>query len=195
MHCVPSDESDAARAREYALLATLLRRSPDAELLGRLSDLEGDSSPLGTAHAALARAASAANVELLQREFFDLFIGVGRGELLPYASYYLTGFLNDRPLANLRDDLARFSIERAVGETEPEDHAAILCEIMAGLIGGTFGNPAGADRELFDEHLSPWIDRFFADVERAKSADFYRQLATVGRTFIAIETEAFELAS
>jgi TorA maturation chaperone TorD len=98
-------------------------------------------------------------------------------------------------LAKLRDDLTRLAIERVVGEAEPEDHAAILCEIMAGLVSGTFSNPAGADRELFDKHLAPWIDRFFADMERAKSADFYRQLATVGRVFMAIEREAFELAS
>jgi TorA maturation chaperone TorD len=191
---IPSDETDAARAREYALFATLLRRPPDSDLLARLTDLEGDSSALGSAHRTLAKAASAANVELVQREFFDLFIGVGRGELLPYASYYLTGFLNDRPLAKLRDDLARLGIERVVGEVEPEDHAAILCDIIARLIGETPDNPAGADREVFDKHLSPWIDRFFADMERAKSADFYRHLATVGRVFMAIETEAFKLA-
>src|SRR5499427_10857234 len=150
----PLDEVDAARAREYALLATLLRRSPTSDLLSRIAALRADSSLLGLTHAALAEAATATNIECVEREFFDLFIGIGRGELLPYGSYYLTGFLNERPLARLRDDLARLGIERVEGEAEPEDHAAVLCEIMAGLAAGRFGNPAGADCELFEKHLS-----------------------------------------
>ena len=188
------DEIDAARAREYALLSVLLRRAPNSDLLGRLAELRGDPSPLGVAHAALGEAATAANVERVEREFFDLFIGIGRGELLPYSSYYLTGFLNERPLARLRDDLARLGIERAEGEVEPEDHAAVLCEIMAGLADGRFGGPAGADRELFEKHLAPWIGGFFADLEHAKTAEFYRGIGTVGRLFIEIESEAFTLA-
>ncbi len=189
------DEVDAARAHEYALLSRLLRRVPDADLLARLATLRGDPSPLGIAHAALGEAAAAANVERIEREFFDLFIGIGRGELLPYGSYYLTGFLNERPLARLRDDLARLGIERVEGEAEPEDHAAVLCEIMAGLVGGRFDAPAGADRELFEKHLSPWIGRFFADLEHAHAADFYRRVGTVGRLVVEIESEAFALAS
>jgi TorA maturation chaperone TorD len=194
-HRIPSDETDAARAQEYALLATLLRRAPDADLLNRLAGLKGDASALGAVHAALAEAASTATVERLQREFFDLFVGVGRGELVPYASYYLTGFLNDRPLAKLRDDLTRLEIERVETEVEPEDHAAILCEIMAGLVSGGFDNPPGADRSLFENHLSPWIGHFFADLERAKAADFYHRVAAVGQVFVAIEAEAFAMAS
>ena len=188
-------EIDAARAREYALLSVLLRRVPDADLLARLAALRGDPSPLGIAHAALGEAAATANVERLDREFFDLFIGIGRGELVPYGSYYLTGFLNERPLARLRDDLARLGIERVEGEAEPEDHAAVLCEVMAGLAGGRFEAPAGADRELFEKHLAPWIGRFFADLEQAQAADFYRRVGTVGRLFVEIDREAFTLAS
>ena len=105
------DEIDAARAQEYALLAALLTRAPDAALLAGLSKLRADASPLGLAHAALAEAADKATVKSAEREFFDLFIGLGRGELLPYGSYYLTGFLHERPLARLRDDLARIGID------------------------------------------------------------------------------------
>ena len=167
-----ADEIDAARAQEYALLAVLLGALPNADLLARLAALRGDASPLGVAHAALAQAAAAANVERVEREFFDLFIGIGRGELLPYGSYYLTGFLNERPLARLRDDLARLGIERVEGDVEPEDHAAVLCEIMAGLADGRFEAPPGADRELFEKHLAPWIGRFFADLEQAQAGRF-----------------------
>src|SRR5438105_2600164 len=153
------DDVDAARAQEYALLATLLAGAPDRDLLTRLARLKSDASPLGLAHARLAQVASAADAAQVEREYFNLFVGVGRGELLPYGSYYLTGFLHERPLARLREHLSRLGIARAEGQVEPEDHAAILCEIMSGLIGGRLPAPAGADRELFEKHLAPWIGR------------------------------------
>jgi TorA maturation chaperone TorD len=189
------EEVDAARAQEYTLLAALLARAPDQALLDRLATLRGDVSPLGVAHAALAEAASRTSAERVEREYFDLFIGLGRGELLPYGSYYQSGFLYERPLARLRGELTRLGIERADGESEPEDHAAILCEIMAGLINGRLPAEPGADRELFEKHLSPWIGRFFADLEQAEAAGFYRNVGTLGRLFVDIETEAFALPS
>jgi TorA maturation chaperone TorD len=187
------DEVDLARAQEYALLAVLLARAPDAAMLKRVSELRGDPSPLGLAHIALAEAAAKADVDKVEREFFDLFIGIGRGEILPYASYYLTGFLQERPLARLREDLAQLGIARSEGVVEPEDHAAILCEIMAGLITGSFGAPAGSDQQIFEKHMAPWLGQLFADLENAESADFYRRVGTVGRLFVEIEAEAFAL--
>jgi TorA maturation chaperone TorD len=189
------DEVDAARAQEYALLSVLLARAPAAALLERLAGLRGDTSPLGLAHVALADAAQRSNAERVEREYFDLFIGLGRGELLPYGSYYLSGFLHERPLARLRADLNRLGIERVAGQAEPEDHAAILCEIMSGLVSRRFPAPAGADRELFEQHLAPWIGRFFADLERADAADLYRSIGTLGRVFVEIEADAFALPS
>ena len=187
------DETDVARAQEYALLATLLARSPDAQLLGRLARLRGDPTPLGIAHAALGEAAAKSDVERVGREFFGLFIGLGRGELLPYGSYYLTGFLYERPLARLRGDLKRLGIEQAEGQSEPEDHAAILCEIMAGLAGGEIEAQPGADRKIFAKHMAPWIGRFFSDLERSQTAHFYACVGALGRTFVEIETGAFAL--
>src|SRR6476661_4352056 len=187
------DDVDIARMEEYALLAALLRRAPDSALLEALSGIRGDPTQLGAAHTALARAAEEADCELLEREFFELFVGVGRGELLPYGSYYLTGFLNERPLARLRDDLRMLGIVRSEQQNEPEDHAAILCEIMAGLAGGGLAVAPDAQKRLFEKHLAPWIGRFFADLEGLKMANFYRHVATVGRLFIDIETEAFAL--
>jgi TorA maturation chaperone TorD len=189
------DEIDSARAQEYALLSALLARAPDAALVERLSDLRGDASPLGVAHVALAETASRFTAEQIEREFFDLFIGIGRGELMPYGSYYLTGFLHERPLARLRDDLAKLGIERTEGNAEPEDHAAILCEIMAGLAGGRFGAPGGSDQQIFEKHLAPWMGRFFTDLERAEAARFYQPIGTIGRLFMDIETEAFALGA
>ena len=187
------DEVDQARAREYSLLATLLTRSPDAALLDGLAGLRGDSSPLGVAHTALAEAAARTDSKRVEREYFDLFIGVGRGELLPYASYYRTGFLHGRPLAELREVLRRLGIERAESLTEPEDHAAILLEVMAALAGGEIAAPEGTEREVFANHLAPWIGRFFKDLEQAKAADFYARVGALGGLFMAIETEAFTL--
>ncbi len=187
------DEVDAARAQEYALIAVLLTRAPDARLLANLSELRGSPTPLGLAHAALAEAASVTSAERIEREFFDLFIGIGRGEVLPYASYYLTGFLHERPLARLRDDLATIGVARAEGVMEPEDHAGILCEIMSGLASGRLPAPPDSDRTIFEKHLAPWIGRLFADLENAEAADFYRRVGTLGRVFMDIEAEAFDL--
>jgi TorA maturation chaperone TorD len=189
------DEVETARAREYALLAALLTRAPDAVLLRRIAGLGGDGTPLGRAHVALAQAARAANHDRIAREFFELFVGVGRGELLAYASYYLTGFLHERPLARLRADLAALGIERAEDQQEPEDHAAILCEIMAGLIGGKFPATQKQQQRFFEKHLAPWIGRFFGDLEAVRDADFYRHVGAIGRLFIEIETEAFALTA
>ncbi len=190
---VGADEIDLARAQEYALLSVLLSRAPDAALLKTLTKLKGDSTPLGIAHIELAEAASQSKPEAIEREYFNLFIGLGRGELLPYGSYYLTGFLHERPLARLRDDLAKIGLERNDGNAEPEDHAAILCEIMSGLANGRFPAPAGTDHMIFEKHLAPWIGRFFADLETAQEADFYRRVGSLGRVFIEVESASFAL--
>lgn len=187
------DEVDRARAHEYALLASLLLRAPDADLLGRLSTLQSAATPLGIAHGALAEAAAAANADAVGREYFDLFIGVGRGELLPYASYYLTGFLNERPLARLRGDMMRLGLERAEEHPDPEDHLGTLCEIMSGLASGMFGTSNGDGALFFEQHVAPWAGRFFADLEAAEAASFYRAVGKVGRIFVEIEAEGFAM--
>jgi TorA maturation chaperone TorD len=188
-----ADDIDTLRSHEYGLLALLFGRAPGEEVLGRVAQLQGDVSPLGLAHIALAEAAAAADPEAVSREFFDLFIGVTRGELVPYGSYYLTGFLHERPLARVREDLSRLGIERVEELREPEDHVAILCDVMAGLAAGRFGTQPGADRAFFERHLKPWVARFFADCETAKGAKFYRAAGTVGRLFMEIEAEAFTM--
>jgi TorA maturation chaperone TorD len=185
------DEVDLARAAEYSLLATLLMRAPDAGMLGRLAELRGDASPLGLAHASLAQAAARTDANITAREYFALFVGLGRGELMPYASHYLTGFLHGRPLANLRQILRRLGVERVETQTEPEDHAAILLEIMAGLASGEIAAPPGTDHEMFGDYLAPWIAHFFSDLEKSASADFYAVVGTLGRTFVEIELRGF----
>jgi TorA maturation chaperone TorD len=188
-----AEEVDAARAQEYALLATLLARAPEAELMARLARLRGDASPLGLAHAALGEAAARLGLESVGREYFDLFVGVGRGELLPYASYYLTGFLYERPLARLRADLRRLGLARAEGFSEPEDSAVFLCGLMSSLAGGGIEAPPDADREIFENHIAPWMGRLFTDMAISPTADFYARVGALGQAFLDIETEAFKL--
>jgi TorA maturation chaperone TorD len=188
------DEIDQARAREYSLLAALLSRSPDAQMIEHLVRLSGDATQLGAAHAAISAAAASINPDLIEREYFDLFIGLGRGELFPYASYYLTGYLYGRPLARIRETLKQLGLERTEGQSEPEDHAVVLLEVMAGLASGQIVAPGETERDIFETHLRPWIGRFFSDLEHARSAKFYACVGTLGRIFMEVETEAFSLS-
>lgn len=190
-------EEDALRAGVYALLGWLLRSSPTPDDLQRVAALEGDDSEIGRAISALAKVANAASPDSVREEFHDLFIGLARGELIPYGSYYMTGFLNEKPLANLRIDMGKLGIDRAEGVSEPEDHIAALCEMMAGLITGAFGAPAdlAAQQAFFDAHIAPWAEKFFADLEAAAPAVLYMPVGTIGKLFMRIEAQAFEMAA
>lgn len=194
-HLTEICETDQARAQEYALLAALLARSPDSEMLRRLAALSPDTSLLGRAHQALAQAAARTSADDARREYFDLFSGLGDGGLLPYASHYVEGALYGRPLARLRKTLDRLGVERAEGCLDPEDHAATLCAVMAGLAGGEIAAPVATHQKFFEQQLAPWIGRFFADLEKSAAASFYARVATVGRTFIEIEITACGLGS
>jgi len=190
------DEFSDLRSGHYRLLSLLLAKAPASGTLQLVAGLTGDDSALGQAYGALARTAAAADPDVVAQEFFDLFVGVGRGELLPYASFYLTGFLNERPLAALRADLAALGITRAPGHHDPEDHIAFVCELMADMAAHRVA-PQGALTEaaLFQRHLAPWAAQFFDDLAIAPSARFYRPLAEVGRIWIDIDARAFALAA
>ena len=188
-----AEDIDLLRGAEYGLLAVLLGAAPTADLLRQVSGLRGDVSALGLAHIDLATAAERADETTVGREYFNLFIGVGRGELLPYGSYYQTGFLHERPLARVREDLALLGVERAGHMREPEDHIAILCEVMAGFARGDFDADLAAQARFFERHLAPWAPRFFADLETTQAATFYKSVGRLGRTFMELESEAFTL--
>ncbi|GEP05785.1 TorD/DmsD family molecular chaperone [Methylobacterium oxalidis] len=187
------DEVDLLRSRQYDLLATLLGRVPCGRVLGQISGLDGDATPLGQALGRLGAAAREAEPAVLERDHFETFIGVGRGRLLPYASYYLTGFLNERPLARVRADFDALGIERSDAVSEPEDHVAILLEVMAALASGRVEAEPGVEARFFAQHLQPWAGRFFADLEREADTDFYRAVGALGQIFLEIEAEAFAL--
>jgi TorA maturation chaperone TorD len=188
---------DRMRADLYNFLGLILSGPPDDMLLSQTQQLLGDESDLGQAITTLAKVAKLSKPRTVESEFNNLFIGLGRGELLPYASYYLTGFLNEKPLATLRQDMAAQGLARADNVFEPEDNIASLLEIMGALIVGRFGSPADIERQktFFNKHLAPWAAHFFTDLEGAKGSVFYTPVGTVGRAFIEIEIEAFRLSS
>lgn len=180
---------DPVRGGIYRLLATLLYRPPGPDLLVSLKAIE----PAGTEDGVLAEplqmlrlASERASAEAVDDEYHALFVGVGRGELMPYGSWYLTGFLMDRPLAVLRKDLAALGIERNDGVSEPEDHAAALCETMALLSDDPSVDPARQGR-FFADHLEPWMGVFFSDLQTAQSACFYRAVGRLGERFLDFE--------
>jgi TorA maturation chaperone TorD len=187
------DAIDEARAHLYLLLARLVLSVPQDKLLIDIRQLGGDETPLGLALREMAGLADVPGAEKIAREHFDLFIGVGRGELLPYASYYLTGFLYERPLVRARQDMRRLGIERGEGMSEPEDHIGFLLESMAGIILRRFAAETDEEKRFFVRHLQPWAERFFVDLEKAEASRFYRAVARVGQEFMRIEREAFAL--
>jgi TorA maturation chaperone TorD len=183
------DEIDTIRAQNYQLLALLMGKAPTQELLEILKSIKGDASEMGLAYIALGQAANESSEEKIGREFFNLFVGVGRGEYLPYCSFYLTGFLHEKPLAKVREDMKRLGIERADMLYEPEDHIAILCEVMAELV----MSDENEAKAFFNNHLKPWGARFFAEIEIGMNAKFYQAVGQFGRTFMEIEAEAYKL--
>ncbi|SHL29483.1 chaperone TorD involved in molybdoenzyme TorA maturation [Roseovarius litoreus] len=190
-------EEDRLRADLYDYLGVLLAGPPNQGLLDQTARLSGDDTDLGTAIAALSRIARHTQEPAVEREFNALFIGLGRGELLPYASYYLTGFLNEKPLAALRRDMAARGMTRAPNVYEPEDNIASLMEMMAGLITGRFGKPASlADQKTFyNKHIGPWAGHFFTDLEAAKNSVLYASVGAVGRVFMEIEAQGFRMSA
>lgn len=192
---ITTASEDRLRADLYNFLGLMLSGPPDQMLLDQCAQLTGDDSEMGKAITGLARVAKASKPRSVESEFNALFIGLGRGELLPYASYYLTGFLNEKPLATLRSDMAARTMTRAPNVYEPEDNIASLMEMMAGMIVGRFGQPATLDdqKTFFNKHIAPWAGHFFSDLEAAKNSILYASLGAVGREFMNIEREAFRM--
>lgn len=186
---------DRARAQLYQLLGALLCNPPSAELLAGLASISGDDTPVGQASENLAKLAARTTAPSAESEFNRLFIGLGRGELLPYASYYLTGFLNEKPLADLRTDLMKRGIRSSDEVKEPEDHMGTLCEIMAGIITDEFAceSDLASQKAFFEAHLLKWAELFFADLEEAQNAVFYAPVGSLGKAFMAVEAQAFAI--
>ena len=187
-------DDDAVRANTYSLLGALLAapaRREHFDLLANIDILSTDGpsvDDLGAAWSDLGRAAEHADVDAVDDEYHALFIGVGRGELIPYCSWYLTGFVMDKPLAVLRADLAALGFERRDDVKEPEDHAAALLETMA-LLAASAEHGVDVQRWFFDRHVATWMGTFFADLQSAESARFYRAVGRFGDRFMKFEMQ------
>lgn len=193
-------QEDQARADVYALLARMFLQSPNAELMRALADLpvpSMPSRPLDCAWDALARAAQHASLQAVREEYDQLFTGIGTPQLNPFASLYLAGFINEKPLVRLRSDLARLGLARRHDSRELEDHFGVLCETMRILIEGAqqrAPQPLDVQEAFFSVHIAPWYERLMHDVRMAQGADFYKRVADLADVFLAIEAQAFEVA-
>jgi len=189
------NEEDQLRADMYSFLANLFRSEPNSELINQLKSLESDESPIGKSIKILSKLAGSLDLPTIRDEYVRIFVGVGRGEILPFASYYLTGFLKDKPLAKLRQDMEKIGIKLEDNVKEPEDHIASIFDIMAGLIVGKFNKKfsIGEQKDFFNKHLAPWVDLLMRDIESSKIAVFYSPIGTIGKEFMEIERTSFSM--
>ena len=179
------------RADAWTLLGSLLSQPPSNALLQWLDSIElndDQHSSMREAWGVLQMAARRADPELVAEEYHNLFIGIARGELVPFGSWYMTGFLMEKPLAELRVDLQRLGFERDPDVNEPEDHIAALCQVMAMLVRPDGGEPHAVQREFFERHLGPWWQRFVTDLQSNSTAHFYSAVGRFAELFFAQET-------
>ncbi len=186
---VITEDEQVYRASAYSLLAALLRATPDQALLDHVGQLspgsDDESDELLEAMRQLSENARKFAPEQIDDEYHALFIGIGRGELVPYGSWYLTGYLMEQPLSDLRDDLRSLGFERSQQTREPEDHIAALFEVFSVMIND--GTSLEMQQQFFDKHMKSWLERFFTDLGKAPSAEFYRPVARFGAAFIDLE--------
>lgn len=188
------DQEQIYRSGAYSLIARLLRSPPDQQVMQQVAgfaQLESKRDEMVVAMSMLGLAATTSAPDSVDDEFHALFIGIGRGELVPYASWYLTGYLMEKPLGRLRDDLSALGFQRQDGVKEPEDHVAALCEVMAVLI--EEGSPIATQSHFFERHMADWLDKFFTDLSESRSAIFYKAVGRFGAAFTALEKRYFSM--
>ena len=182
---------ELARAGVYGLIGGLLAEPPGNDVFSVIERADDLDEPLPWG--GLKAAAAEAEAEELINEYHALFIGLGRGELMPYGSTYLTGFLHEKPLADLREDLGRLGFERQEDVHEPEDHAGALCQVMSIMVSSPGEFSITAQKDFFQRHMSPWMTVFFDDLAEAEKADFYRVVGEFGKAFMELEMQYFSM--
>lgn len=192
-------DEETARAEVYGLLAALYYAPPSAELLAQLrvavTEAPAAGAYLEDTWRGLVGAARELSDQAVVEEFDALFGGVGRPEVYPYASHYLCGFLNDKPLADLRSDLAGLGLTRDQTMPETEDHIAYLCEVMRFLIAGDDVEVSNLAHQqaFFSKHLRSWTNDLFDQLEQHPRSRFYRALAAFTRAFVSVESQGFDM--
>ena len=199
----PEEESAGIRSEEntraytYSLLAASLAGPPTQSFIDCLKQIPvrspDDHRDMALAWETLRAAGhSAPSCQELDDEYHALFIGMGRGELVPFGSWYQTGFLMDQPLSALRDDLKKLGFTRQENVKEPEDHIAALCETMAMIVADEAISFQAA-RSFFKKHLEPWAEQFFADLVGADNATFYAAIGEFGGRYIRFEKQYLDM--
>ena len=192
-------DEETARAELYGLLSQLYYAAPDATLQAALrvavTEAPTDGGFLQEPWQHLVGTVRTLDDAIIAKEFDRLFGGVGKPEVYLYGSHYLSGFLNERPLAKLRTDLDRLGLARGDGMPETEDHIAYLCEVMRYLIAGDDVAVCNltAQRDLFATHLQPWVLLLCDALEAHPQAKFYAALAQFTRAFVAVEAQGFDM--
>lgn len=192
-------DEETARAEVYGLLAALYYNPPSADLMAQLrvavTEAPNAGGFLEEPWREVVAAARASTDEQVQDEFESLFGGVGRPEVFVYGSHYLSGFLNEKPLVALRDDLAALGLARDESMPETEDHFAYLCEVMRYLIAGDDIAVANLTQQqrFFSTHLQPWAPRLCQALKQHPKARFYAALAGFTEAFLSVEQQGFDM--
>jgi len=191
----PVAEETTLRIDIYSLLAHLLRKAPDADVIDWLANLDVDApneliqtTGMSAAWPLLKLASQKTLLTAVEDEYQDLFIGIGHGEIVPFGSWFLTGSLMEMPLAHLRHDLKNLGFQRDEDVKEPEDHIAALLEVMTMLVAE---NNKKVQAEFFNRHIDTWFERFCQDLKVAKNAVFYSAVAELALQFLSIEKIRF----
>ena len=178
------------RTDGYVMLASLLGRPPLEDLRAILQNLQWDEAvpeQLDHALAALRRAGHDYPLAAMKEEFDRLFVGLGCGEMIPYASWYREKMIQSMPLVSLRTDLVRLGIVRQSDSHDTEDHASAICEVMAIFSRAVDGAPYATQSDFFQRHIASWMGSFFTDLQAAKRAGFYRSVGLFGSSFLEAE--------
>ena len=192
-------DEETARAEVYGLLAALYYAAPSADLHENLrvavTEAPAAGGLLEGSWSELVAAARADSLADIAREHDALFGGVGKPDVYLFGSHYLAGFLNEKPLAALRTDIAALGLARDEAMPETEDHVAYLCEVMRYLIAGDDVEVANLtrQREFFARHVQPWVPLMCEAITAHPKARFYAALAAFTQTFISVEAQGFDM--
>ena len=185
------EQEQTLRTEIYLVLSALFRSAPSEEMIEFLTSLEVEpsESAMQKAWIALQQAAKDSDREALEDEYQDLFIGIGRGEVMPFGSWHRTGAMMEKPLAEIRRDLELLGFERDENVKEPEDHIAALCEVMSMLT----DEEEDLQQAVFNKHIAPWFSSFTQQLENAESANFYKPAAQLCEAFLTLEQVRFSV--
>ncbi len=188
----PMNDESQLRFGTYSILASLLSTTPSQDLLDSLKRIKPSSvdniGGVGQAWQQICLATTETDLDSLDDEYHALFIGLGRGAVVPFGSWHITGFLMDKPLSDLRDDLKTLGIESDENQKDPEDHISALCESMA-LIIAADDIDESREQQFFFRHINPWAGKFFKELVVADSAEFYKSVGFLGQQFIEFENQ------